>query len=492
MKLKGLWLIWGLALLLCGSARAEGLSDSELASETESPIDREEFAWVMAHEVEDVGDLEELVRGERATYVPIVPPAADFILRQPVFPVIPFAWKSFPEKLTSRLAERQEYEFSVPVFKLRAVEDRATRQLLFYGHDDQAVLSLERPREYDPFDWLKARYPGLYSGRYPFTMVQEYEALYDPARIELLVTLIPTDSVEYYLYARAKVREYELSLARESGDGEVLLRGMGTESNIVFTGITKMTNALQIEVGYPDTFTNRLDIYRATDLLERDWQRVSGPLETTGTTSVVWLDAQYADLDIYFYAAGNHDLDSDADGFSDAFELLVLGTDPADPDSYGVYLSGAISYDGPETGTVYVQPVTESAASWVKTWQAVLPAPGAYTNLVANQQSYWLKSYMDVNANQKHDDWEPWGIYSATALYATNDVTGLDLVLEDQASIWGTLDYSGGATGNIHVLASPLPGWDTTYSTVIPWVQAQASLTGDPVYVSFPVDYSIT
>ncbi|MCF7837481.1 MAG: thrombospondin type 3 repeat-containing protein [Candidatus Marinimicrobia bacterium] len=89
-------------------------------------------------------------------------------------------------------------------------------------------------------------------------------------------------------------------------------------------------------------------------------------------------------------------------------------------------------------------------------------------------------------------DWEPWGIYSATALYATNDVTGLDLVLEDQASIWGTLDYSGGATGNIHVLASPLPDWDTTYSTVIPWVQAQASLTGDPVYVSFPVDYSIT
>ncbi|MCF7837480.1 MAG: hypothetical protein K9N49_02525 [Candidatus Marinimicrobia bacterium] len=301
MRRKECWLGWGLALLLCGSARAEVLT-----AET-SPIDREEYDWVMAHEVADEHDLEELVREARAEYVPIVPPAADFILRQPVFPVIPFAWKSFPEKLTSLLTERQEFEFSVPVFKLRAVEDRATRQLSFFGHDDQAVLSLDRPRDYDPFDWLKARYPGLYSGRYPFTMVQEYEALYDPARIELLVTLIPTDSVEYYLYARAKVRKYEASLARESGDGEVLLRGMGTESNIVFTGITKMTNALQLEVGYPDTFTNRLDIYRATDLIERDWQRVSGPLETTGTTSVVWLDAQYADLDIYVYAAGNHD-----------------------------------------------------------------------------------------------------------------------------------------------------------------------------------------
>ncbi|MCF7838896.1 MAG: hypothetical protein K9N49_09735 [Candidatus Marinimicrobia bacterium] len=70
----------------------------------------------------------------------------------------------------------------------------------------------------------------------------------------------------------------------------------------------------------------------------------------------------------------------EADGFSDAFEIFVLGTDPADPDSYGVHLSGAVSYDGPETGIVYVQPVTESAASWVKTWQASLTGDPVYVS----------------------------------------------------------------------------------------------------------------
>ena len=272
-----------------------------------------------------------------------------------------------------------------------------------------------------------------------------------------------------------------------------MMMSMGTDSNIVITSLTKMTNGMQLEIGYPETFTNRIDVYSATDVMERDWQMISDPLETTGTTSIIWVDTQYADgASVAFYAAGNHDLDSDGDGFSDAFEFFVLGTDPHDPDSYGVFLSGDVFYDGPESGSIYVQAVTESAEAWSKTWQSALSAPGPYTNLVANQQSYWVKSYMDVNGNQKHDIWEPWGLYSTNSLYATNDMTDLDITLEDQPSIWGTLAYSGGATGNIHVLATAITNWNTTYSTVIPWVQGDSSMTGDITYVSFPVDYAIT
>ena len=279
----------------------------------------------------------------------------------------------------------------------------------------------------------------------------------------------------------------------EEGDGGFMMMSMGTESNIVITSISSTTNGILLEIGYPVEFTNRLDVFYATDLMERDWQLISPPLETTGSTSIVWLDTQYATgSKVGFYAAGNHDLDSDGDGFSDAFEIFVLGTDPHDPDSHGVYLSGDIAYNGPESGTIYVQAVTESADAWSKTWQTSQSTPGPYTNLVANQQSYWFKSYMDLNGNQQHDEWEPWGIYSATPLYATTDVSGLDIMLEDQPSIWGTLYYSGSATGDIHVLASPNMDWDTTYSTVIPWLQGAGSLTGDPVFVSFPVDYSIT
>jgi len=296
--------------------------------------------------------------------------------------------------------------------------------------------------------------------------------------------------VESWLYAQAKVHAYQKSLSEENGGGFMMM-SMGTDSNILITAMAQTTHGLELVIGYPDTFTNRLEVYRSTDLVERDWEHVAGPLETTGTTHTAWTDTA-SPGPWRFYAAGNYDLDSDSDGFNDAFELFVLGTDPNDADSYGVYLSGDVFYDGPESGTIYVQAVTDSVGNWSKTWQSSHSTPGPYTNIVANQQSYWVKSYMDISGNQQHDAWEPWGFYSTNALYATNDVSGLNITLQDQPSIWGTLDYSGGATGDIHVIAVGEPNWDMTYYTHIPWVQAYGSVTGDPVFVSFPVNYTIT
>ena len=181
------------------------------------------------------------------------------------------------------LGDRYEYEYSVPVYKLRAVEDRQSRQLHFYD-DDERLFSIPAPPDYDPFAWLKSRYPGLYSGRHALSEMRAVEERYDPARIELIVTLIPTDYVEPYLYAQAKVRAYRMSLMEEEkeDDGFMLL-GMGTESNIVITAMSRTTNGMELAIGYPDTFTNRLDVYRATDLVERDWQQVAAALTTTGT-----------------------------------------------------------------------------------------------------------------------------------------------------------------------------------------------------------------
>jgi len=205
-------------------------------------------------------------------------------------PVIPFSWEHFPRDLPEILGDRYEYEFSVPVYKLRAVEDRETRELHFHANDGERVFSIPAPLDYDPFAWLTSRYPGLYSGHYPLAEVRAFEAQYDPARVEIIVKLIPTDYVEQYLYTQAKVREYEMSLMDEEGDGGFMMMSMGTDSNIVITAISWTTNGMQLEIGYPVDFTNRLDVYYGADLMERDWQLISAPLETTGSTGIVWLD----------------------------------------------------------------------------------------------------------------------------------------------------------------------------------------------------------
>lgn len=464
---------------------------SQQPSKTESPLDVAVYQDLMSHEVTDFADLESLIRDEREWYAIITPPAADFTLRQPIYPVIPFSWSHFPKEFPDILGDRFDYEYSVPVYKLRVVEDRETRQLHFYGKSGELLFSRDTPQDYDPFEWLKSRYPGLYSGRYALSEVKEVEAVYDQARVELIVTLIPTEYVESYLYAQAKVFEYQRSIMNEEDSGFMMMR-MGAESNIVITSLAKMTNGLRLEIGYPEEFGDLLEVYRATDLMERDWQLVSDPLETTGTTSIAWLDADFGSLGVAFYAVGNHDLDCDADGFNDAFEIFVIGTDPNDAGSHGAYLSGEIHYSGQETGEIFVRAVTQSADSWSKTWQTVQSSPSFYEIVVANNASYWLKSFMDLNANQRHDVWEPMGMHRLTPLYATTDVASLDVTLVDQPSIWGSISYSGNATGDIHVIAAPFYSWGSSYKTIIPHIQGEASLTGDPVYVSFPVDYSIT
>ncbi len=244
---------------------------SQPLSKIDTPIDLEAYQEVMAREVVDLYELEELIRDERSFYEIITPPAEDLVLRQPLSAVVPFSWNDFPQDVTALLADRYEYAYSVPVYTLRVVEDRVTRQLTFYDKDNEALFALDKPEGYDPFALLKTRYPGLYSGRYALSEVEAMEAAYDPARMEMLVTLVPTDYVEPYLYVQERVAAYQRSLMPE---GIAMMRGMGADSNLVITAASWTSNGLLLEMGYPDTFTNRLDIYRATDLLERDWQRV--------------------------------------------------------------------------------------------------------------------------------------------------------------------------------------------------------------------------
>jgi hypothetical protein len=332
----------GFVVLIAGSVFT-WLAFSEQDVSYESPVDVAAYQDMMANEVQDFDDLDFLVREDRLFYELITPPASDLSLRQPIYRIIPFSRDRFPKIILDILGDYFTYEYSVPVYKLRAVEDRKTRQLHFYSHDNERLFSIDAPADYDPFHLLKSRYPDLYSGRHSVSDVKEFENAYDPARVELIITLIPTEHVESYLYAKAQVHAYQMSLVDESDGDGFMMMGMGTESNIVIKSILNDTNGISLEIGYPEDFTNRLEVYFSSDLMTHNWERLSDPLATTGSASVVWVDMQAATFGeiVGFYAAGNHDLDSDGDGLSDAFEWL-LGSDPDSTDTSG---------DGMDDGT---------------------------------------------------------------------------------------------------------------------------------------------
>ena len=292
--------------------------------------------------------------------------------------------------------------------------------------------------------------------------------------------------------ALAELEEEARLVSLEDEEGGEMMLMMGDPEELIITAIQR-TNGMAITVSYPEDFTNRLDLFTCFDLNGEIWQLAAGPVVPTGTTSTTILDTNnWPGPTWRMYTAGNADLDSDSDGYSDAREILMYKTDPGNAASHPVSVYGSISYTGTETGVVYMLAVS-SSGSWSMNLSTAIPSPGGFTNdAIALEGQYWFKAFRDVNGNFNWDPWEPYGIYSTTAYNVTGSVSGIDIALSDVPSVWGTLYYYGDATGDVIVIATTSSNdWSTAYSTTIPWEQGSQSETGGTVYLSFPVNYVV-
>ncbi len=459
-----------------------------------NPIDREVYEEFMAMEVVDIYGLEQFFIDQQDNYLPIIPPDPDFILHQPASPyVLPFKWEKFPAEFNGNLV--LSYANSVPVYEVTVLEDFNTRETVFLNQNGEKLFSLPPLPTYDPFSYLRMIFSSLYEGRYNTDQISYWQRFYDPARIQIKVELLPEEYAEPYLYVSALIENTARRDQLNKKGGMSKLRSPEAETNIVFESVSRTNGGIRMAIGYPNTFTNRLDVFTCNDLLQYVWTFAQKELSTTGTNEISWLDTNYwvaSGPPARLYAAGNADLDTDGDGYADAREIMVYQTCYTNADSRPVKVSGVVSYSGIETGTIYVLSVT-SSDSWNIVQASVLPGPGAYSNDIGNDQSYWFKAFRDANTNFNMDEWEPWGIYSNTALTMTTDVSGIDITIEDQASIWGAVDYTGSETGDIHIIAvSTSDSWDTTYECVIPWIQGWQAVTSGEIYVTFPADYMIS
>ena len=457
-------------------------------------VDVAEYDSLMAGHASDIYDLEALFFGLQDSFLPIVPPDPSFLLRQQCDPaLIPFSWKNFPSDFVRALVS--EYENSVPVYPITIYEDPYTRATVFCNSDGKSIFSLPSVPGYDPYVFLKTVFPDIYSGRFSSGAIEFLQTLYDPARVQMSAKLIPAEYVEQYLYVAARLADVTSLSAEASGDTGMFLRSEEAETEIVFESIKRTNVGNRIIIGYPDEFSDRLDIFTCNEPMQYIWTFAAKGLSTTGANEILWYDTNYWVFSgpfLRFYSAGNADLDTDGDGYSDASERMVYITNPADSNSRPVHASGTVTYNGVETGTIYALTVT-SSSSWSIALSTSMSVPGSYTNDVAKNQSYWFKAFRDINTNYTRDDWEPQGLYSVNSTTITNDTSGLNITMQDQPSIWGTVNYSGSETGDIWVVAVPTSNsWDTTYHYVIPWIQSYTTTSGGEVYVSFPVAYSIT
>ena len=459
--------------------------------EKQAAVDPDAYKEFMLSEVVDIYDLQDYFLEQQSSFLPVLPPDPAFILKQSGSPqVLPFDRSNFPPEFNKNLAA--EYENSVPVYPITILEDSATRETIFLNLKGEKLLALPPPKDYDPYAYLKAIFPSLYAGWYSSDLISYWQGFYDPSRIQIAAKLIPAEYVEPYLYVAARLAD-ESALSSSGGEGGMLLRSEEAETEIVFESLKRTNAGNRIVIGYPDEFTNRLDVFTGNELMPYIWTFATKGLSTAGTNEITWIDTNYWVFSgpfLRFYSAGNADQDSDGDGYSDASERLVYITDPTNSTSRPVFVSGTVSYSGIETGAIYVLPA-RFEESWSIAGAVERSGPGAWSNEVGINQSFWFRAFRDVNTNYLRDFWEPWGSYSNTATTITGTTSGLNITLQDQPSVWGSLSYTGSVNGDIWVLAVTAPdSWDTTYSTVIPW--SNEGLTGEFTYISFPTNYSLT
>lgn len=104
-------------------------------------------------------------------------------------------------------------------------------------------------------------------------------------------------------------------------------------SNLVVSAEYAASGA-RLRVDYPDGFSHRLDILSCTNLMTPVWAIAAAALDTAGTNTITWIETAPG-TPCKFYLVGDHDLDGDADGLSDASESLVYLTDALRPDTDG-------------------------------------------------------------------------------------------------------------------------------------------------------------
>ncbi|MGD9780657.1 MAG: lamin tail domain-containing protein [Kiritimatiellia bacterium] len=325
-----LW-ITALAVSFCGMALA---ADSARTDEKPAAVDADQYAVFFEDEVYDLQDLAEGAEIQRRLFNRMTPPGISWL--QPMFPsVAPFAATNFDESFLDDLLGEEKN--SVAVYPLSLILVPVTRETLIYNAEGKLIATV-------PADGVS----------------RTWSEDADPARVTLLLDLLPVEDVEPYLYVGDRIAESITSTVAKSKparNGGFAMKSLG-QGEFGFCGVQKLTNGnmrLTVTNGtdvvevYAYTVLHTSSVVIATWTNEEDevvtdtnvvWAPVSPPFagiqsawESRTTNLVltngvaVWEDSNISsNARVRFYGAAKR-MDSDADDLTDGAEILLHRTD---------------------------------------------------------------------------------------------------------------------------------------------------------------------
>lgn len=255
---------------------------------------------------------------------------------------IPFAVKGFPQEFLDGLVG-DKYDDYV-LYLLTIVEDPKTRERVFHNADGKEIGAISAPASYDAETLARALgwIDDTGGSDYPYGM-------HDPARLQLVVTLIPNDQVDAY----CKVLEVEAEVKTEKQQGggmqmEQMWWGGSGLSNlqVVAAEYVASNGSVKLTIGYPDDFTNRMEVLQfdsgPSPLAQlagtQSWWEVGGAniCVDGATNTVAWTNTDLGTSLVFrAYLVANADLDDDSDGLGNLREVYVYHTSTTTNDTDG-------------------------------------------------------------------------------------------------------------------------------------------------------------
>jgi hypothetical protein len=204
-------------------------------------------------------------RAQQQLVLPIAPPTGSPFLQHGYPKALPFEPADFPLELRQKLPGLVAQD--CPVYPIVLIEDPDTRATVILNMHGKPVHSIPPPPDYNPYAYAQAKFPGFGADAESSALL----ALYDPARIQIAIDLVPAEFYADYLAA--------VDLLGEDLEGDFIITSspytsddLWLEINGVTNGYTGWTADLTIHTPDGDTNTS-YDVYYAPALDTRtDWQ----------------------------------------------------------------------------------------------------------------------------------------------------------------------------------------------------------------------------